>query len=46
MAEQENSGHRGRILMGVAWTVLLLGLWLWGREVTDVRQGAAAPVSG
>ncbi|WP_435216329.1 class F sortase [Streptomyces sp. bgisy034] len=46
MAEQENSGHRGRILMGVAWTVLLLGLWLWGREVTDVRQGADAPVSG
>ncbi|MFC5217392.1 class F sortase [Streptomyces coerulescens] len=46
MAEREDSGLRGRFLMGVAWTVLLLGLWLWGRELTDVRQGGATPVSG
>ncbi|WP_286260023.1 class F sortase [Streptomyces graminofaciens] len=32
--------------MGVAWAVLLLGLWLWGREVTDVRQGISAPTTG
>ena len=32
--------------MGVAWALLLLGLWLWGREVTDVRQGISSPTTG
>jgi sortase (surface protein transpeptidase) len=32
--------------MGVAWVVLLLGLWQWGSEVTDVRQGISAPMTG
>lgn len=36
----------GRLLTGVAWAVLLLGLWLWGREVTDVRNGISAPTTG
>ncbi|WP_406476585.1 sortase domain-bontaining protein [Streptomyces platensis] len=28
--------HRpGRLLGGVAWAVLLLGLWLWGRDLAD-----------
>lgn len=36
----------GRLLTGVAWVVLLLGLWLWGREVTDVRHGISAPTTG
>ncbi|MGI5426096.1 class F sortase [Streptomyces sp. CA-179760] len=36
----------GRLLAGVAWVVLLLGLWLWGREVTDVRHGISAPTTG
>ncbi|MFF7449170.1 MULTISPECIES: class F sortase [unclassified Streptomyces] len=26
--------------------MLLLGLWLWGREVTDVRHGISAPTTG
>ncbi|WP_328881420.1 class F sortase [Streptomyces sp. NBC_00299] len=46
MAEHERPAYGGRLLMGVAWTVLLLGLWLWGREVTDVQQGISAPVAG
>ncbi|WP_369271275.1 class F sortase [Streptomyces sp. R11] len=46
MAEHEGPGYGGRLLMGVAWTVLLLGLWLWGREVTDVQHGISAPVAG
>ncbi|MCX4634582.1 hypothetical protein QT196_14810 [Streptomyces sp. P9-2B-2] len=30
------STHRpGRLLGGVAWAVLLLGLWLWGRDLAD-----------
>lgn len=36
----------GRLLAGVVWVVLLLGLWLWGREVTDVRHGVSAPTTG
>ncbi len=44
--EYERSSATGRLLMGVAWVVLLLGLWMWGREVTDVRQGISAPTTG
>ncbi|MET7703081.1 class F sortase [Streptomyces sp. NPDC005485] len=43
---RERSSGTGRLLTGVAWVVLLLGLWLWGREVTDVRQGTSAPTTG
>ncbi|MFC9581823.1 class F sortase [Streptomyces yangpuensis] len=32
----------GRLLTFAAWSVLVLGLWLWGRELT----GAPAPLSG
>ncbi|KUL38274.1 class F sortase [Streptomyces regalis] len=46
MAEHERPAYGGRLLMGVAWVVLLLGLWLWGREISDVQQGISAPVSG
>jgi sortase (surface protein transpeptidase) len=41
-----HSAGTGRLLMGVAWAVLLLGLWLWGRQVTDVRQGVSATATG
>jgi hypothetical protein len=54
MSEQDREQERvkgrssgtGRLLAGVTWVVLLLGLWLWGREVTDVRHGIAAPTTG
>ncbi|MDO0914675.1 class F sortase [Streptomyces sp. DT2A-34] len=46
MADHERPAYGGRLLMGVAWVVLLLGLWLWGREAGDVQQGLSAPVSG
>ncbi|WP_328747737.1 class F sortase [Streptomyces sp. NBC_00285] len=36
----------GRLLTGVAWAMLLLGLWLWGREVSDLRHGGSAPTTG
>jgi sortase (surface protein transpeptidase) len=36
----------GRLLTGVTWAVLLFGLWLWGREVTDVRHGPSASAAG
>ncbi|MEV6193524.1 class F sortase [Streptomyces sp. NPDC051920] len=46
MAERERSPGTGRLLTGVAWLVLLLGLWLWGRQVTDVRLGTSSPTTG
>lgn len=37
----------GRLFTGVAWAVLLLGLWLWGRGAADgSADGAAAPATG
>ncbi|WP_051799203.1 hypothetical protein [Streptomyces sp. NRRL S-337] len=35
-------GRPGQLLAGVVWAVLLLGLWLWGR---DLSGGAAAPLT-
>ncbi|KUO20306.1 class F sortase [Streptomyces dysideae] len=46
MSDHERTTGTGRLLMGVAWALLLLGLWLWGREVTDVRPGMSAPTTG
>ncbi|MFE0653067.1 class F sortase [Streptomyces sp. NPDC059534] len=36
----------GRLVTGVAWALLLLGLWLWGREVTEGPGGSSAPTTG
>lgn len=41
----------GRVLTFAAWSVLVLGLWLWGREITGVPsplagQAGAAAVPG
>ncbi|WP_318210195.1 class F sortase [Streptomyces sp. SJL17-1] len=45
-----SSGSRpagtGRLVTGVAWALLLLGLWLWGREVTEGPGGSSAPTTG
>lgn len=46
MSDRERTTGSGRLVTGVAWVMLLLGLWLWGREVTDVRQGMSAPTTG
>jgi sortase (surface protein transpeptidase) len=46
MSAPARSSGTGRLLTGVAWAVLLFGLWLWGREVTDVRHGISAPTTG
>ncbi|WP_432133208.1 MULTISPECIES: class F sortase [unclassified Streptomyces] len=46
MPEGERSSGTTRLITGLAWAVLLLGLWLWGREVTDVPHGTSAPTTG
>ncbi|WNE96816.1 class F sortase [Streptomyces luomodiensis] len=35
----------GRLAMGTAWAVLLLGLWMWGRDTTE-GAGVPAPTTG
>ncbi|OEJ35666.1 class F sortase [Streptomyces subrutilus] len=41
MSEGKSSGG-GRLLTFAAWSVLVLGLWLWGRQIT----GVPAPLAG
>ncbi|WP_030582986.1 class F sortase [Streptomyces anulatus] len=36
----------GRLLTGVTWAVLLLGLWLWGREAGGGLGGLSGPTTG
>ncbi|WP_051832705.1 class F sortase [Streptomyces katrae] len=44
--EPRSSGG-GRLLTFAAWSVLVLGLWLWGREITGVPPSpSAAPAGG
>ncbi|MYW28602.1 class F sortase, partial [Streptomyces sp. SID2119] len=34
MSAPDRPAGTGRLLTGVAWAVLLLGLWLWGRDAS------------
>ncbi|MEW2419663.1 class F sortase [Streptomyces nigra] len=43
MTAHGRTGLGGRLLTGTVWAALLLGLWLWGWEVTDVRPGPSTP---
>ncbi|MFD8725513.1 class F sortase [Streptomyces sp. NPDC059629] len=44
--DTEPAAGTGRLLTGVAWAILLLGLWLWGRGVTEVPDGVSGPTTG
>jgi hypothetical protein len=49
MSEKEGHGRSSgteRLITVLAWAVLLLGLWLWGRGVTGVRPDPAGPATG
>ncbi|MGW0750974.1 class F sortase [Streptomyces sp. NPDC002587] len=39
---EEKASAGGRLLTFAAWSVLVLGLWLWGRQIT----GVPAPLAG
>ncbi|MFE3517209.1 class F sortase [Streptomyces sp. NPDC059166] len=43
MSTTDRPAGAGRLLTGVTWAVLLLGLWLWGRAAT---AGNSAPTTG
>ncbi|GAA2409482.1 MULTISPECIES: class F sortase [Streptomyces] len=43
MTARERTGLGGRLVTGTVWVALLLGLWLWGWEVTDVRPHPSSP---
>ncbi|MEV6307589.1 class F sortase [Streptomyces sp. NPDC051840] len=43
MSAADRPAGTGRLLTGVTWAVLLLGLWLWGRAAT---AGNSAPTTG
>ncbi|MFH9431209.1 class F sortase [Streptomyces sp. NPDC017615] len=45
----EERGHTtatGRLITAMAWAVLLLGLWLWGRDVTGLPDNPAGTAHG
>ncbi|MCH0563765.1 MULTISPECIES: class F sortase [unclassified Streptomyces] len=46
MPDSERHVGAGRLLTGLAWAVLLLGLWMWGSEVTGAWSGTAARAAG
>ncbi|MCF3135756.1 class F sortase [Streptomyces olivochromogenes] len=47
MSDPDRPAGTGRLMTVVAWAALLFGLWLWGREVTDVPMGiSGGPTTG
>ncbi|MFF8955824.1 class F sortase [Streptomyces sp. NPDC014894] len=46
MSADERPPGSGRLFTGVAWAVLLLGLWLWGRDITGGPGTSSAPTTG
>ncbi|UQX01302.1 class F sortase [Streptomyces sp. RerS4] len=45
-ADEAKATAGGRLLTFAAWSVLVLGLWLWGKEITGVPPGAPAGQAG
>ncbi|MFJ2869115.1 class F sortase [Streptomyces sp. NPDC087298] len=46
MSAPDGTAGHGRLPAGVAWAVLLLGLWLWGRGSADGSGTGSAPTTG
>ncbi|WP_055567512.1 class F sortase [Streptomyces atriruber] len=46
MSGAERASGSGRLLTGVAWAVLLVGLCLWGSDIAGLRGGMSAPATG
>ncbi|MFJ6656080.1 class F sortase [Streptomyces sp. NPDC091377] len=46
MSDRIRASGTGRLLTGTAWALLLLGLWLWGRQMADPDPGISSPTTG
>ncbi|MFI9251474.1 class F sortase [Streptomyces sp. NPDC053069] len=46
MSEDRGRTGTGRLLTGLTWALLLLGLWLWGRGLTGVPHATDGPATG
>ncbi|MFB8138383.1 class F sortase [Streptomyces parvus] len=46
MGAPDRPAGNGRLLTGVTWAVLLLGLWLWGKEAGGGLGGLSGPTTG
>ncbi|MFG3429860.1 class F sortase [Streptomyces californicus] len=46
MSAPDSPAGNGRLLTGVTWAVLLLGLWLWGKESGGGFGGLSGPTTG
>ncbi|GHB41192.1 class F sortase [Streptomyces cirratus] len=46
MNEEPRGSGGSRLLIFAAWTVLVFGLWLWGREITGVPAAPAGQAGG
>lgn len=46
MSSRVRHAGAGRLAVGVFWALLLLGLWLWGREAAEVPPGVFGPATG
>ncbi|MFF3031416.1 class F sortase [Streptomyces rubiginosohelvolus] len=46
MGAPDRPAGNGRLLTGVTWAVLLLGLWLWGKEAGGGFGGLSGPTTG
>ncbi|MGW4494041.1 class F sortase [Streptomyces sp. NPDC004376] len=44
--EDAHTSGTGRLVMLTAWAVLLLGLWLWGREATGLPDTSTGDLAG
>ncbi|MCP3819516.1 class F sortase [Streptomyces sp. A3M-1-3] len=46
MSDEGRPAGTGRLITGLAWAVLLAGLWIWGRAITDVPRSGPEPPGG
>ncbi|MFF7351778.1 MULTISPECIES: class F sortase [Streptomyces] len=44
--DREPATGSGRLITGLTWALLLLGLWLWGLGVTGTPHGTGDPATG
>ncbi|WP_236240842.1 class F sortase [Streptomyces sp. CC228A] len=46
MGREAGAGGAGRFAVGLVWALVLVVLWLWGKEVTHGQGALSAPATG